>query len=82
MKLYYFYTLVKLRCIMGCPGLKRNYREKGLLGTFKKFNKITLLFNFYEIVVSGRRKSKTQFFSEVLKTSTDYAISIHILIVN
>ena len=22
---------VKLRCIMGCPGLKGNYREKGLL---------------------------------------------------
>ena len=22
---------VKLRCIMGCPGLKSNYREKGLL---------------------------------------------------
>ena len=23
---------VKLRCIMGCPGLKSSYREKGLLG--------------------------------------------------
>ena len=22
---------VKLRCIMGCPGLERSYREKGLL---------------------------------------------------
>ena len=38
MKLYYFYTLkalwdgqVKLRCIMGCPGLKISYQEKGLL---------------------------------------------------
>ena len=24
-------TRVKLRCIMGCPGLKNSYREKGLL---------------------------------------------------
>ena len=38
MKLYYFYDLkapwdgtVKLRCIMGCPGLKTSYQEKGLL---------------------------------------------------
>ena len=37
MKLYYFYTSkhcgmarVKSRCIMGCPGLKNSYREKGL----------------------------------------------------
>ena len=22
---------VKLRCVMGCPGLKSSYREKGLL---------------------------------------------------
>ena len=22
---------VKLRCIMGCPGFKKSYREKGLL---------------------------------------------------
>ena len=25
---------VKLRCIMGCPGLKSSYREKGLLWSF------------------------------------------------
>ena len=41
MKLYYFYTFilqkhcgmarVKLRCIMGCSGLKSSYQEKGLL---------------------------------------------------
>ena len=38
MKLYYFHTLkalwvarVNLRCIMGCPGLKNSYPEKGLL---------------------------------------------------
>ena len=24
-------TRVKLRCIMGCPGLKSSYQEKGLL---------------------------------------------------
>ena len=24
-------TRVKLRCIMGCPGLKNSYQEKGLL---------------------------------------------------
>ena len=41
MKFYYFYTLkelwdsrVKLRCIMGCPGLKSSYRGKGLLSIF------------------------------------------------
>ena len=37
MNLYHFHTLkalsmarVKLRCIMGCPGLKSSYQEKGL----------------------------------------------------
>ena len=25
---------VKLRCIMGCPGIKRSYQEKGLLSRF------------------------------------------------
>ena len=24
-------TRVKIRCIMGCPGLRNSYREKGLL---------------------------------------------------
>ena len=30
-------TRVKLRCIIGCPGLKSSYREKGILyeGNFK-----------------------------------------------
>ena len=30
-------TGVKLRCIIGCPGLKSSYREKGILyeGNFK-----------------------------------------------
>ena len=43
MKLYYFYTLkalwmarVKLRCIMGCPGLKSSYKEIGLLRKYVK----------------------------------------------
>ena len=39
MKHYYFYTLKALwdsqgkalGCIMGCPGLKSSYQEKGLL---------------------------------------------------
>ena len=37
MKLYYFYTFIalpddqgKIKYIMGCPGLKSSYREKGL----------------------------------------------------
>ena len=35
---------VKLRCIMGCPGLKDSYREKGLLSRSKEtFEKATPL---------------------------------------
>ena len=37
---------VKLRCIMGCPGLKSSYREKRLL-PFLPFNKIDNLLSSY-----------------------------------
>ena len=29
---------VKLRCIMGCPGLKSSYQEKGTLHTFRFYH--------------------------------------------
>ena len=33
---------IKLRCIMGCPGLKSSYREKDLLAEYKQKSKENL----------------------------------------
>ena len=45
---------VKLRCIMGCPGLQRSYREKGLLSTSLFSYKLLL-----EIIKIDVRVNKT-----------------------
>ena len=34
---------VKLKCIMGCPGLNKSYREKGILGRFNMKKKLTFV---------------------------------------
>ena len=45
---------IKLRCIMGCPGLQRSYREKGLLSTSLFSYKLLL-----EIIKIDVRVNKT-----------------------
>ena len=53
---------VKLRCIMGCPGLKSSYREKGLF----QFIFITL-FIFIFIVVKHFSGSTTEDMMKYIK---------------
>ena len=85
MKIYYFYTfiaLVKLRCIMGCPGLNSSYREKSLFFLWLCINipsvkigiglpKLVVLFKFF----MGCWMYSFRFNRVCLKHST-YAFSI------
>ena len=56
-------TWVKLRCIMGCPGLKSSSQEKGILQTMGAFlfRKLSADFGRFRVFVfSLKAYSKTQ----------------------
>ena len=77
---------VKLRCIMGCPGLKRSYWEKGLLcnhffqtldlfsGAFEVFNEMEM-----EINVINNKMFRKNIFKNKSKWERNFII-YHFLI--
>ena len=53
---------VKLRCIMGCPGLKTSYREKGLTVTMVALIKCTLEKMLFTVATLGGLWARDFFF--------------------
>ena len=62
---------VKLRCIMGCPGLKTSYREKGLIVTMVALIKCTLEKMLFTVATLGGLWAR-DFFSDIEKTCSTF----------
>ena len=52
----------KIRCIMGCPGLKTSYREKGLIVTMVALIKCTLEKMLFTVATLGGLWARDFFF--------------------